>query len=157
MLFLQIEGCLTVQNPTVPPFKRICAVCRFENVVLVYSGKYYCKKCECNQEVEFLPFIKVKILTADVRDVHVSIEGEWLSTLVRMLVKEFFKIGKREHIKLLFQLRLHGRFNLSPTSYLAGYEEYNMDGQGDIKECGTVNPAVDFQSQSNPAEATPIS
>ncbi len=86
-----------------------------------------------------------------------SVEGEWLSALVRMPVKKFLKIGRREQIKLLSQLRLHGRFNLSPTSYLAGYEEYNMDGQGDIKECGTVNPAVDFQSQSNPAEATPIS
>ena len=32
-----------------------------------------------------------------------------------------------------------------------------MDEQGDIKESGTINPVVDFQSQSNPAEAIPIS
>ena len=34
--------------------------------------KYYCKKCECNQEVEFLLFIKVKILAANAQDVQVS-------------------------------------------------------------------------------------
>ena len=149
LLILQVEGCLTVQNPTVPPFKRICAICRVQNVVLVSGGKYYCKKCECNQEVEFLPFIKVKILEANARDVQVSVEGEWLSALVRMPVVEFLKLGRREQIKLLSQLRLHGRFNLTPTSYLAGYEEYYLDAQGDVKESG--------QSQSTPAESTPIS
>ena len=92
MLLLQIEGCLTIQNLTVPPFKRICAICRVENVVLVSSGKYYCKKYECNQEVEFLPFIKVKILTVNTRNVQVSVEGDRLSASVRMLVKEFLKI-----------------------------------------------------------------
>jgi hypothetical protein len=79
LLILQVEGFLTVQNPTVPPFKHICAVCRVQNVVLVSSGKYYYKKCECNQEVEIFPFIKVKILEANARDVQVYVEGEWLS------------------------------------------------------------------------------
>ena len=131
LLILQVEGCLTIQNPTVPPFKRICAICKVQNVVLVSSGKYYCKKCKCHQEVEFLPFIKVKILEANARDVQVSVEEEWLSALVRMHVIEFLKLGRREQIKLLSQLRLHGRFILTPTSYLAGYEEYYLDAPHD--------------------------
>ena len=148
-MILQVEGCLTVQNSTVPPFKRICAVCRVQNVVLVSSGKYYCKKCQCNQEVEFLPYIKVKILEANARDVQVSVEGEWFSALIRMPVIYFLKIGRIKQIKFLSQLRLHGRFSLTPTSYLAGYEEYNLDGQYDIKEGAP--------SQSTPTECTPIS
>ena len=32
------------------------------------------KKRECNKEVEFLPFIKVKFLLANARDVQVSVE-----------------------------------------------------------------------------------
>ena len=94
-MILQVEGCLTVQNSTVPPFKRICALCRVQNVVLVSSGKYYCKKCEWNQEVEFLPYIKVKILEANARDVHVFVEGKWLSALVHMHVIDFLKIDRR--------------------------------------------------------------
>jgi hypothetical protein len=74
----------------------------------------------------------------------VFVEGEWLSALVCMHVIDFLKIRRREQIKLLSQLRLHGRFSLTPTSYLAEYEEYNLDGQGDIKESS--------QSQSNPAD-----
>jgi len=66
-----------------------------------------------------------------------------------MPVIDFLKIGRREQIKLLSQLRLHGRFSLTPTSYLAGYEEYNLDGQYDVKEGA--------QSQSTPTESTPIS
>ena len=31
-----------------------------------------------------------------------------------------------------------------------------MDGQDDIKESSIVNFVVDFQSQSNPAEVTPV-
>ena len=115
-------------------------------MVLVSSGKYYCKKCECNQKVEFIPFIQIKILEANAQDVQVSVDEEWLSALVCMSVIDFLKIRWREQIKFLSQLRLHGRFSLTPTSYLAGYEEYNLDGQGDIKESD--------QSQSTPAEST---
>jgi hypothetical protein len=70
---------------------------------------------------------------------------------------KILKIGIRKHIKLLSQLCLHGRFSLTSTSYLARYDEYNLDGQGDIKECGTLKSIVDFQSQSNPIEYTSIS
>ena len=72
------------------PFKRICVVCRIENVVQVSSGKYYCKKYEYNQEMEFLPFIKVKILATNARDVQVSIEEEWLFALVCNASKKKF-------------------------------------------------------------------
>ena len=38
-----------------------------------------------------LPCIKVKILIRNAREVQVSMEGEWLYALVRMLVKKFSK------------------------------------------------------------------
>ena len=73
-----------------------------------------------------------------------------------MSVKEFLKIRRREQIELLSQLRLHRRFNLTSTLYIAEYKEYNLDGQGDIKENGTLDTIVDFQFQPNPTVTTII-
>ena len=48
-----------------------------KNVILVTTNLYYCKKYECGRELEFLPFIKSKILTANAWDVEVYVEEEW--------------------------------------------------------------------------------
>ena len=64
--------------------------------------------------------------------------------------KKILKIRRREYIKKNSQLRLYNRFNLTPTSYLVGYEDNNLDGQGDIKESNILNFVVEFESQSNP-------
>ena len=74
-----------------------------------------------------------------------------------MSFKKFIKIRRKKQIKFISQLRNHDRFSLNSTSYLAGYEDYNLDGQGDIKKNSILNSIVDFQSQSNPTESIPIS
>lgn len=40
----------------------------------------------------------------------------------------------KDQIELLSQLHLYGKFSLTPTSYLVGYEEYHFDEQNNWKK-----------------------
>lgn len=85
------------------------------NIILATTSIYYYKKCKCNQAVENLPFIKCKILASNAQNIQVSVEGEWRFVLIYMPAKYFLELEKKYQIKLISQLRLRGKFSLTPT------------------------------------------
>jgi len=85
------------------------------------------QKCECNQNVELLSFVKGKISVVNARDVQISIEREWLCVLVQMPTKDFLGTQRKEQIKILSQFKLYGKFSLILTLYLAGCKEYHFE------------------------------
>jgi len=74
-----------------------------------------------------------------------------------MPAKDFLKIQMKGQIKLLSQLRVNKKFNVTLTSYLVGYEKYNFDEQGDWKDNTFLDSTLDFQSQFSLEELSPTS
>ena len=77
-MILQIEDDLSILNPTVILFKRICAACRENNLDLISTDTYDFKQRKCKQLMKLLSFIKGNFLSP----------YEWLYALVHMPMKK---------------------------------------------------------------------
>lgn len=155
---MQIVGELSILNPTVPPFKRVCYVCRLANVTVVSVGEYFCKSCQRNQTTEQQPFLRGKISTeTDAGETEVSIEGPWLSAIVHMSGVEFLSETRKVQIRILSKIRIVGKFQLTPTSQLVGFEEHRAD-EPSCSELVLANSSLDFVSpQCTPLSSVPAS
>ena len=85
---------------------------------------------------------------------EVSIEGLWLSAVIHMSGVKFLNETKKAQIRILSKIHIIGKFQLTPTSCLASFEECG----GDELSCSLPNNSLDFVlSQWTPLSSTPAS
>jgi hypothetical protein len=71
---------MSIASPAVAPYKLVCNKCKLSNLIVVDKG-YYCNKCYSPQPVTKQAYLEGKI-TTETQIVPMSLEGQWLQTLV---------------------------------------------------------------------------
>ncbi len=64
-------------------------------------------------------------LIFSINDEHVllTIEGKWLEAIVHMTKFEFLDLPRLKQVQLLISIHIHGKFRLSTTYALVGFQE----------------------------------
>lgn len=158
MIVVQVEGTLAIERPSGAPFKNHCTKCSHSNLI-VLEGGFYCNICHGVQDVVRKAHLCAKIANAD-GEHSITIEGQWLVSLVRMSEDKFLALSRGQQIKMLSTLKIKGTFLLTPMAMLCGYEE-NMEvsASSNVETSGT--PESEHLVQTPPKrrldenEATP--
>lgn len=113
--------------PSVAPFKQHCVKCSLSNVIII-DGGFYCNHCHSVREVIKKAHLSAKIVN-DEGEILITIEGQWLVSLVRMSEEQFLALSRGQQIKMLSTLKVKGGFLLTSLAVLCGYEE-QMEASG---------------------------
>lgn len=118
---MKVEGTLSIQNPAVVPFSHNCTKCKNSNLLVLDDG-FYCNICHHVRSVFKKASLSGKIVTFS-ENVFVTIEGQWLASLVGMSETQFLNLTRGEQILMLSSFRVRGIFALTFTNYLCGFTE----------------------------------
>ena len=121
--FFQVIGTLTITNPATPPYQKICKDCKQANIIALPTGDCFCNVCHAKKPSIKSGLLHATITSDDLSCQFVNIEGQWLEAIIHQEESNFLARSRLQQVQLLKSIRIVGKFLLSTSSYLTGFEE----------------------------------
>ncbi len=121
-LFSQVTKVLSIFSLITPPFPKVCENCHVEDVTISRTCGIYCNIYRSKSTVQKLGFLCGSIVTND-EHVLLTIEGKWLEAIAHMKKIEFLDLLCTKQVQLLILIGIYGKFDLSTTFDLVGFQE----------------------------------
>lgn len=86
------------------------------------AGDVVCNNCHSKTSVHKVGILRASIATEG-DPISITAEGKWLEALVHMPEAEFLNCPRSTQVQILNKIRIQGKFQLTPTSTLAGFQE----------------------------------
>jgi hypothetical protein len=109
-------------SPVALPFQKVCEICHIVGVIIFPIGNVHCNACCSKSTIQKLGFLHGSIATND-ECILLTIKGKWLETIMHMTESKFLDLLHAKQVQLLISIRIHGKFQLSPTFALIGIQE----------------------------------
>ncbi len=106
---------LSIVSPFTLPFQKVW-IYHVAIVIICSTNDVHCNVCHSKSKVHKLGFLNgVPIL--------LIIEGKWLEAIVHMIKFEFLNLVHSKQVELLISVCVYGKFQISFTSALLGFQE----------------------------------
>jgi hypothetical protein len=105
-----------------PPFQKVCGNFHVVDVTISPTSGIYCNDCCSKSIVQKLGFLHGSIVTND-EPMLLTIKDKWLEAIVHMTKSKFLDLPCPKQVQFLISIHIHGRFHLSTTFALVGFQE----------------------------------
>ncbi len=113
---------LSVASLTTLPFQKMCGNCHVMDVIICSTTDVHCNACNSKSNVHKSYFFHGSIATND-GSMLLTIEGKWHKMILLMTKFEFLDLVHSKQIQLFISIHICGKFQLSPTSTLGGFQK----------------------------------
>jgi len=113
---------VSVVNPVALPFQKVCENCHIVGAIIFPIGNVHCNACCSKSTIHKSSFLHGSITTND-ECILLTIKGKWLETIMHETESELLDLFHAKQVQLLISIRIHGKFQLSPTFALIGIQE----------------------------------
>jgi hypothetical protein len=95
---LQITGCMTVDNPSALPYKRVCGNCKLGEIYRQQSSNYHCNLCKLDAPCSFVIHINATIAVEDASFVAAFVSAAWIHAMLHKSESDFLEFYATDRI-----------------------------------------------------------